>query len=105
VLHHADDLVRKEQYDMDSIFRADGIYGRFNLRTIAAYLIAVLVEIPFMSTTFYTGPMVKHLGQADISWIFGLIVAAGLYYLLMRPVAGKPGQPVRTGAGAGQAVG
>jgi nucleobase:cation symporter-1, NCS1 family len=98
-------LVRKEQYDMDSIFRADGIYGRFNLRTIAAYLIAVLVEIPFMSTTFYTGPMVKHLGQADISWVFGLIVAAWLYYLLMRPVVGKSGQPVRTSAGAGQAVG
>ena len=101
MLHHADDLVRKEQYDMDSIFRADGIYGRFNLRTIAAYLIAVLVEIPFMSTTFYTGPMVKHLGQADISWIFGLIVAAGLYYLLMRPVVSQTGNrtPVKSLAG------
>ena len=86
---------------MDSIFRADGIYGRFNLRTIAAYLIAVLVEIPFMSTTFYTGPMVKHLGQADISWIFGLIVAAGLYYLLMRPVVSQTGNrtPVKSLAG------
>jgi NCS1 family nucleobase:cation symporter-1 len=82
-------FVRKEKYDMDSIFRADGIYGRFNMRTIATYVIAVLVEIPFMSTTFYTGPMVKHLGGADISWIFGLIVAAGLYYILMRPVAAK----------------
>jgi nucleobase:cation symporter-1, NCS1 family len=84
-------LVRKEKYDMDSIFRADGIYGGFNLRTIAAYAIAVLVEIPFMSTTFYTGPMVKHLDGGDISWIFGLIVAAGLYYLLMRPVVSQAG--------------
>jgi NCS1 family nucleobase:cation symporter-1 len=80
-------FVRKERYDMDSIFRPDGIYGRFNVRTIAVYVIAVLVEIPFMSTTFYTGPLVSHLGGADISWIFGLIVAAGLYYILMRPVA------------------
>jgi nucleobase:cation symporter-1, NCS1 family len=77
-------LVRKERYDLDSIFRADGIYGKFNVRTITAYVVAVLVEIPFMSTTFYTGPVVKHLGGADISWIFGLIVATGLYYVLMR---------------------
>jgi nucleobase:cation symporter-1, NCS1 family len=85
-------FVRKEKYDMDSIFRADGIYGRFNIRTIVAYVVAVLIEIPFMSTTFYTGPLVKHLGGADISWIFGLIVAAGLYYILMRPVVRGQGE-------------
>lgn len=39
-----------------------------------------------MSTTFYTGPMVAPLGGAHISWVFGIIVAAGLYYLLMRPL-------------------
>jgi nucleobase:cation symporter-1, NCS1 family len=87
-------FVRKEKYDMDSIFRADGIYGRFNVRTIAVYVISVLIEIPFMSTTFYTGPLVKHLGGADISWIFGLIVAAVLYYVLMRPVAANSAAPV-----------
>jgi hypothetical protein len=45
--------------------------------------------------------MVKHLGQADISWIFGLIVAAGLYYLLMRPVVSQTGNrtPVKSLAG------
>jgi nucleobase:cation symporter-1, NCS1 family len=42
------------------------------------------------NTTFYTGPMVSHLAGADISWILGLIVAAGLYYLLMRPVLKEP---------------
>jgi nucleobase:cation symporter-1, NCS1 family len=79
-------FVRKEKYDIDSIFRADGIYGRFNWRAIVAYVVAVLIEIPFMNTTFYTGPMVSHLGGADISWLLGLIVATGLYYLLMRRV-------------------
>jgi NCS1 family nucleobase:cation symporter-1 len=78
-------LVRKERYDIDSIFRPDGSYGRFNLRAIGSYLAGVLVEIPFMSTTYYTGPMVSHLGGADISWILGLIVASGLYYATMRP--------------------
>ncbi len=84
-------FLRKEQYDIDSIFRADGIYGRFNVRAIAAYVIGMLVEIPFMNTTFYTGPMVRHLGGADISWILGLIVASGLYYGLMRPVVQRAG--------------
>lgn len=78
--------VRKEQYDIAAIFEPAGEYGGVNWRTIAAYLVAIAVEIPFMSTTFYTGPMVAHLGGADISWILGIIVAAGLYYLLMRPL-------------------
>jgi NCS1 family nucleobase:cation symporter-1 len=28
--------------------------------------------------------MVSHLGGADISWIIGLVVSAGLYYYLVR---------------------
>jgi NCS1 family nucleobase:cation symporter-1 len=79
-------LVRKERYDIAAIFEADGRYGRFNLRAAAAYGIAVLAEIPFMSTTFYTGPMVAHLGGADISWLIGLVLAAALYTVAMRPV-------------------
>ena len=55
-------FVRKEQYDIDSIFTPYGTYGRLDWRTMVAYLVAIGVEIPFMSTTFYTGPMVSHLG-------------------------------------------
>ena len=75
-------FVRKEHYDIKSIFTPNGIYGRLDWRTMVAYLVAIGVEIPFMSTTFYTGPMVSHLGGGDISWILGLFVASGLYYLL-----------------------
>lgn len=78
--------IRKERYDIRAIFDPSGVYGGVNWRTIIAYAISVLVEIPFMSTTFYTGTMVKHLGGADISWIFGIVVGGGLYYLLMRPL-------------------
>ena len=46
----------------------------------------VIAEIPFMSTAFYTGVMVKHLGGADISWLIGLALAAVLYTAAMRPV-------------------
>jgi NCS1 family nucleobase:cation symporter-1 len=75
-------FVRKGQYDISSVFTPDGIYGRVDWRTMAAYLIAIGVEVPFMNTTFYVGPMVSHLGGGDISWILGLIVASVLYYVL-----------------------
>lgn len=78
--------VRKERYNITAIFDPAGEYGLVSWRTLIAYLVAILVEVPFMSTTFYTGPMVAHVGGADISWILGIIVAAGLYYLLMRPL-------------------
>ena len=80
-------LVRHGRYDVAAIFDPNGIYGKVNWRAIGAYLVAIAVEVPFMSTTFYTGPMVAHLGGADVSWIFGLIVAAGLYALLVRAKA------------------
>ena len=51
-----------------------------------AYLVAPGVEVPFMSTTFYSGPMVSYLGGGDSSWILGLLVSSGLYYFLHRGV-------------------
>ncbi len=83
-------LLRHEQYDIDAIFNPDGIYGRINWRAIVAYVVAILLELPFMSTTLYTGPLVSYLGGADISWIIGLAVAAILYYVLMRPRLATP---------------
>jgi NCS1 family nucleobase:cation symporter-1 len=78
-------ILRHEQYDINAIFDPNGIYGRVNWRAIVAYVVAILLELPFISTTLYTGPLVAFLGGADIAWIVGLVVAAGLYYALMRP--------------------
>jgi len=91
-------LVRKERYDIAAIFDPAGQYGRVNWRAVLPYLIAVAVEIPFMNTTFYTGPVVASLGGADISWVIGIVVAAGLYYALMRPLL-----PAINAAATGQA--
>jgi NCS1 family nucleobase:cation symporter-1 len=74
-------FVRRERYDIEAIFRPDGVYGGVNWRTIGAYAIGVAVEVPFVSTTFYTGPLVEHLGGADVSWVIGLIVASTLSYV------------------------
>jgi NCS1 family nucleobase:cation symporter-1 len=51
---------------------------------IVIYLIGIAVQVPFLSTAFYTGPLVELLGGVDISWIVGLIVPGILYYALGR---------------------
>jgi NCS1 family nucleobase:cation symporter-1 len=84
-------LVRHERYDIDAIFDPDGIYGRVNWGTMAAYLIGIGSELPFMNTSFYVGPAVNSLGGADISWMVGLVVAGALYYVFHRPVAQRGG--------------
>ncbi len=51
---------------------------------IVIYLIGILVQIPFLSTAFYTGPLVERFGGVDISWIVGLLVPGILYYTFAR---------------------
>ena len=79
-------LVRKGKYDLAAIFDSHGIYGGVNWRTMIAYIVAIVVEVPFVNSTFYVGPFVAPLGDADLSWVVGMIVAAVLYIVLMRPV-------------------
>ena len=49
-----------------------------------AYILAVLVQFPFMNTQLHVGVIAKHMGGADIAWIVGLVVAASIYYFPMR---------------------
>lgn len=77
-------FVRHGEYRIADIFKLDGIYRRFNWRTLIVYAIGIVVEVPFMNTTFYTGPIAKAMGGADISWIIGLIISAPLYYWVSR---------------------
>lgn len=84
-------LVRHERYDVEAIFRPDGIYGRFNLKTLAIYVVSILIVVPFVNTTYYVGPIAKMLDGADLGWIVGIIVPAVLYYLVMRRSLNRPG--------------
>jgi NCS1 family nucleobase:cation symporter-1 len=40
----------------------------------------VLIQIPFMNSSLYVGPIANLLGGAEIAWLIGLVVAGGLYY-------------------------
>lgn len=77
-------FLRKGNYNISAILSRDGEYGGVNWVAIIAYVVAVLVQFPFMNTTDYIGVIAKHLGGADIAWIVGLGVAAIIYYFPMR---------------------
>jgi len=71
-------LVRHGHYDPEAFFRPQG-YGGSNWLALVTFVLAVLVEVPFINSSLYEGPFAKALGGADISWILGLVVAGGLY--------------------------
>lgn len=82
-------LIHQGSYDLDSIFRFDGgRYGRFNWTAIGAYVIGIVVQIPFMATSLYTGPVATHIGGADLSWVVGLAVTGPVYLALARRYPG-----------------
>lgn len=73
--------VRRERYDVGELFKPDGTYGRFNKIAFWSYAIGVAIQIPFMNSTLYVGPVADWLGGAELAWLLGLSVSGGLYYL------------------------
>jgi nucleobase:cation symporter-1, NCS1 family len=81
-------LIRHGEYDVEAFFDpSGGQYGRIGWIGITAYLIGILVEVPFMSTTLWTGPAASAMNGTDLSWIVGLVITVPLYYLLATRVA------------------
>jgi NCS1 family nucleobase:cation symporter-1 len=73
------------RYDVDAFFAADGgRYGRYNAVALLCFGLGVLVQIPFLATDIYKGPIAKALGGADVSWLVGLAVVGPIYYLAAR---------------------
>lgn len=77
-------FITKERYDVPALADPDGRYGRWNWPGISVYIVGVLVQMPFIDTKLYTGPMVAHLGGVDVSWLIGLVVPSLLYYWVAR---------------------
>ena len=75
--------IHKGDYDIQSIFQVDGgIYGRYNPQALLAYAVGIVVQIPFMNTPLYVGPISEHINGADLSWLVGLAVTSPLYWWL-----------------------
>jgi nucleobase:cation symporter-1, NCS1 family len=82
-------FVRNGRYQIADLFRLDGEYGAYRWRTILVYFVAIVVQLPFASLSFYKGPMATWLG-ADLAWIPGLLVPAVLYIAIEKPREQRP---------------
>ncbi|KAK45407.1 thiamine permease [Caballeronia jiangsuensis] len=77
-------FVNGSSYDLHALSDPSGRYGSWNLSTIAVYVCGVLLELPFISSGFYTGPIARALADSDISWVIGLAATGLLYGLVAR---------------------
>jgi len=83
-------FVRHGHYAITDIFRANGVYGAWGWRGLAAYAIGFAAEIPFMvlppiAGFSYTGPFPAHVSNGvDYSWLVGLVVSGVVYWTLSR---------------------
>ncbi|MDQ6594920.1 cytosine permease [Bacillus salipaludis] len=77
-------FLRKGEYSVKDIFDVNGIYGKYNWISLIVYLFVVMIEIPFMHTSMYKGPIANALDGADITWIVGIFLPGILYYYPMK---------------------
>jgi nucleobase:cation symporter-1, NCS1 family len=83
-------LVKHGNYDVASFITPRGRYGGFLWRGLAAYVLAVAVQVPFIDQAFYTGPLVRTLGGTDISWVVGGVAGVVFYLIALRiPTRGE----------------
>ena len=94
-------LVRRGNYDVTAFFIPNGVYGKFAWRGVVAYAIGLAAQWPFVSQPDYVGPLVSHLGGADISWLVGFFVSAVAYLILVVSSATETGRHDRQMAATG----
>ncbi|WP_449433969.1 purine-cytosine permease family protein [Pseudomonas putida] len=83
--------LRKGVYKIADIFDARGIYGRVNWIAIGVFFSTIALEVPFMNTSLYTGPIATALQGVDLAWMVGLVFPAISYYWLMSRRNAVPG--------------
>ena len=59
-------------------------------RSLIAFVVGILVIIPFMDTTMFEGPIARLLGHGDISYYLGLLTACLLHLRTAQHLASCP---------------
>ena len=78
-------VVKHRVYEVRDFFAADGgRYGLFGTEAIVAYAAGIGVQLPFVVTPYYTGPVAAHFNGLDISWIVAPLIVGPVYLLLKR---------------------
>jgi len=90
------------EYDVPAFLRQDGgIYGRVNAAAVGCYLFGILLQLPFVASPLYTGPLARDLGGIDLSWIVGLVVTSPVYYWLGKRSLARRDSRLAMAAGIG----
>lgn len=83
--------VRKGRYAIPHFFTPEGIYGAWQMRGIASYVIGFVCMIPFFyiydaaaGQEVFVGPFARMLEGVDVAWLVGLVVSGATYFLLSR---------------------
>ncbi|WJF90748.1 cytosine permease [Paraburkholderia bonniea] len=84
-------FVRRGRYAIPDFFTPNGIYGAWQMRGIAAYLIGFAAMVPFFyindsaaNHEIFIGYFARLLGGVDVAWLVGLIVSGAVYLFLCR---------------------
>lgn len=80
-------LVRLKEYDIKALFDPNGRYGKVNAVAFVAYFAGILVQVPFINSSLYVGPIANLLGGAEVAWIIGLVVSGGIFLAFTRKKA------------------
>ena len=73
--------LRHGDYDVAAFFLPDGgVYGRVNAVAVACYGLGIIVQMPFVATSLWTGPIAREMGGVDLSWVAGLAITSPVYY-------------------------
>lgn len=93
-----DVLIRRYAYDGAELFddRPGGRFwytGGWSIPGLAALALGGLATALCLATNVWAGPIARSTGFVDLSVPVGMIVAGGLYALLLRTPLGKAGRP------------
>lgn len=80
---------RSRHLDADAFYRKDGPLKGVRWPGLLAFLAGIAVSTPFMANGFFTGPLARSLGGADISY-FVSFVAAFIIYALAKILSSSP---------------
>jgi NCS1 family nucleobase:cation symporter-1 len=77
-------VIRRGHYDIPQLLNWHGKYGLARWRAVLIYFVAIAIQVPFIDSSLYEGPIAKWLGGADIAWLVGLAFSAAAYYIAAR---------------------
>ena len=77
-------FVRRGHYAIADLFTPAGIYGAWSWRGLVAFTAGVAAEIPFVDLPFFVGPAAEAMGEVDIAFVVGMLVAGVTYVAVTR---------------------